>query len=255
MNQSIKSLNIYDQFIKYLQQKEKRLNLKEKYLEKNSNLEKHHILPLHAGGKQNGKSVICNSRNHTLAHYYRYLTFKQKGDLIAFQMRWNQKLGSTERALLAVEKNKELKNTFWNSEWQSQQGKKSSIKQKQNKQLFYNSKWQSKQAKKAGLKNTEKQKSARKKVGKGLGLKYGKQNGLNRQSYVLKKMLSKETIWIYNNKNIVLKKTIKPQKSFSNLIDILQLDTPTTIKKASFYQVIHGTRPQMYGWQLFFIKL
>ena len=43
-------------------------------------------------------------------------------------MRWNQKLGSTERSLLAVEKNKKLGNTFCSSEWQSKQGKKSTIK-------------------------------------------------------------------------------------------------------------------------------
>ena len=67
--------------------------------------------------------------------------------------------------------------------------------------------------------------------------------------------LSKETIWIYKNTQITLEKTIKPQKSVSDLIDILQSYTPTIIKKASFYKVIHGTRPQMYGWQLFFIKL
>ena len=68
-------------------------------------------------------------------------------------------------------------------------------------------------------------------------------------------MLSKETIWIYKKDNITLKKLIKPQKSFSDLIDILQSYTPTTIWKQSFYKVIHGTRLQMYGWQLFFIKL
>ena len=81
-------------------------------------------------------------------------------------MRWNQKIGSTERSLLAVEKNKKLKNLFWNKEWQSNQGEKSSINQKKNKKLFYDSKWQSEQAKKAGLKNTEKQQKTRKKLGK-----------------------------------------------------------------------------------------
>lgn len=37
--------NIYDQFIDYLKKEEYKLNLKD------DNLEKHHILPLHAGGK------------------------------------------------------------------------------------------------------------------------------------------------------------------------------------------------------------
>ena len=43
----------------------------------------------------------------------------------------------------------------------------------------------SNQAKKAGLKNTEKQKKARKKVGKILGLKHGHKNGLKRQDKVI----------------------------------------------------------------------
>lgn len=68
-------------------------------------------------------------------------------------------------------------------------------------------------------------------------------------------MLSKETVWIYQSTNTTFDLSIKPQKSFSDLIDILQSYTPITIRKQSFYKVIHGTRPQMYGWRLFFIKL
>ena len=143
-------MNIYKQFIQYLKKEEKKLDFS------NKNLEKHHILSLHAGGLKEGPVIICNAKNHTLAHYYRYLAFKETGDLVAFQMRWNQKIGVKERASLAVKKNKELKNIFWDPNWQSIQGKKSLIKQKENKNLFYDSKLQSKQAKKAGLKNTKK---------------------------------------------------------------------------------------------------
>jgi hypothetical protein len=79
--------NIYYQFIDYLKKEEKKLNKNHK------NLEKHHIVPLHDGGKKNGSIVLCTTKNHTLAHYYRYLAFRQKGDYIAFIMRWNQKIG------------------------------------------------------------------------------------------------------------------------------------------------------------------
>ena len=80
MNKNIKNLNlnIYEQFIKYLKVEEKTLNLK------NKNLEKHHVLPLHSGGLKHREIVMCTSKNHTLAHYYRYLVYKEKGDLIAF---------------------------------------------------------------------------------------------------------------------------------------------------------------------------
>ena len=55
--------NIYSQFIDYLKIEEQKLNLND------SNLEKHHINPLHDGGLKNGEIVICTSKNHTLAHY------------------------------------------------------------------------------------------------------------------------------------------------------------------------------------------
>jgi len=79
MNLSYK--NIYDQFIDHLKKVEKGLN------KKSTNIEKHHILPLHDGGMSNGEIVLVTPRNHTLAHYYRYLAYCQKGDLIAFTMR------------------------------------------------------------------------------------------------------------------------------------------------------------------------
>ena len=52
-------------------------------------------------------------------------------------MRWNQKIGSTERSLLAVEQNKKLKNLFWDSSWQSKQGKKSGRISGQKNALLY----------------------------------------------------------------------------------------------------------------------
>ncbi len=218
--------NIYGQFVEYLKKEEQKLNLNDK------NLEKHHILPLHVGGKKDGLIVLCTQKNHTLAHYYRYLSYKEKGDFIAFTMRWNQKIGTKERSLLAVEKNKKLKNLFWDSEWQSDQGKKGGIK--------------------GGIKNTKKQRQARQNV----GLVYGKRVGLNNASQNLKKCLSKTTIWIYSLKNEPSKQiTISPQNSFSDLIDILSIYSNQKISKSSFHKVIHGERRQLYGWSLFFIFL
>jgi hypothetical protein len=111
---------IYDSYIEYLKNEEKKGFKSCESLD----LEKHHIVPLHDGGEKNGPVVLCTRKNHTLAHYYGYLTYQQRGDFVAFTMRWNQKLGVSERIKLAVESNKRLKNTFWNSDWQSIQGKK-----------------------------------------------------------------------------------------------------------------------------------
>lgn len=168
-----------------------------------------------------------------MAHFYRYLVYQELGDLVCYQMRKNQ-INASSRSLLAVKKNKALGNLFWNFEWQKQQGLKGGLK--------------------GGKKNSEKQKIARQQV----GLKYGVQNGIKNQSSALKKVLSKTTVWHYTIKQkILFSVTILPQKSFSNLIHILQNNTPCNIliKKSTFYKIIHGQRSQLYGWKLFLIKL
>jgi len=49
---------------------------------KNSNLEKHHILPKHAGGDDNPKNIILlTARQHILAHLIRFLEIGEKADL------------------------------------------------------------------------------------------------------------------------------------------------------------------------------
>lgn len=70
--------DIYLAFITYLKTK--------KYLD-TTPLEKHRILPQHAGGtyKIDENIVRCSFVDHRLAHYYRFLAYRQKVDLIAFQ--------------------------------------------------------------------------------------------------------------------------------------------------------------------------
>lgn len=125
--------NIYKQYITYLVQLEKKLY----FSQKNLILEKHHILPLHDGGKKDGPIVRCSSKNHTLAHYYRYLAYDQFGDKVAYTMRQGCKISLKEMALLAVQKLQREKISFYNSEWQSVQGKKPKKKQK-HKNKFIN---------------------------------------------------------------------------------------------------------------------
>ena len=119
--------NIYTQYIGYLKTEEKKTK------DKNLDLEKHHIIPLHDGGKKDGEIVLYPDSIHlplsllsfgSKGHYYRYLAYSQKGDMVAFSMRWNQKLGLNQRALLAIEQNKKRKNLFWDPNWQRKQGKK-----------------------------------------------------------------------------------------------------------------------------------
>ncbi len=110
---------IYTQYISYLQTKIYNLNEK---------LEKHRIIPGHRNGKYEPSNVIMLTfEDHTLAYFYRYLTYKHKGDLIAFRFMRNQT--KEGRLLLASyagkiagivtnQKNKLNKKFFYNSEWQ-----------------------------------------------------------------------------------------------------------------------------------------
>lgn len=130
-NKNRKRVLIYDQFIEYLKNEERKGFQSQESLD----LEKHHILPLHAGGEKNGPVVLCSSRNHKLAHYYRYLTYRQLGDKVCFQMRRGCKMSSSEKALLAIQKMKREKIGFFNSKWQSVQGKKTKKNQKRKNNL------------------------------------------------------------------------------------------------------------------------
>jgi hypothetical protein len=123
---------IYNQYISYLQLKEH--NLDEK-------VEKHHILPIHDGGLKNGQIVLCTFKEHTLAHLYRYLSFRQKGDLIAYTFMSNQ--NEQGRLLMA-------------SYAGSIGGKVTTARNKMNQKMFYDIKWQKKFSdKRGGKRNVE----------------------------------------------------------------------------------------------------
>jgi hypothetical protein len=81
---------------------------------------------------------------------------------------------------------------------------------------------------------------------------------LKNQSVFLKKILSKEMIWLYKTNETSFFKTTKPQNSISNLVNILQSQTPDLNKKmdkSSFNKILYGTRKQIYGWSLWLIKI
>ena len=229
MKKDIDSNSIYNQYITYLQRWE--FTWQQNLRIKQRQGEKHHILPFHAGGKKEGLTVFCTPREHALAHYYRFLVYRQKGDYIAYILMLNQKLAPRERGLLAAEKNKGLKNLFWDPKWQSEQGKKSKKRSKTKNQIL---------------------------ATKQIGLKYGSKNGIKNQSSNLKQILKRKTTWLYFFQDKQYKFVFEPQISFSNLARILQAKTQdlnTTIVIASFYKVIYGQRKQMYGWQLMSIEI
>lgn len=97
--------NIYDEFIQHLRLKQ---------YEPGDILEKHHILPRFKQGTNDANNILkISPEDHTLAHYYRFLVFQEKGDKLAYLMRKNQKNeASFIRSQLAVFSNKEKKQLF-----------------------------------------------------------------------------------------------------------------------------------------------
>lgn len=156
MNQS--EPNIYEQYIAYLKTKQtnrsirsikseafsSESNLNEVQFEQSSldsiesiqkeKFEKHRILPAHAGGTYVSSNILyLTFQEHKLAHFYRYLSFQDKGDLIAYKLM----SGQTEegRQLMAAyagkiggvissKKNKTHNKLFFNKLWQKEFGYK-----------------------------------------------------------------------------------------------------------------------------------
>ena len=120
-----KQVNIYNQFIEYLRLKQ---------YTKETKLEKHRILPQHAGGTYEVNNVVlCSFEDHCLAHFYRYLAYQETGDLIA----WQLMSGQTEEARrnlasyagkiggqASSKKNKAELQFFYSKEWQKLHGYK-----------------------------------------------------------------------------------------------------------------------------------
>ena len=207
----------YEEFLVYLQAKE--------YLS-SVPLEKHHILPKHAGGGDEPSNLISISpEDHVAVHMCRYQAFGEKGDELAYLMRLTD---SNERAQLrakaAVLANRQRGNGFFNSDWQRIQGLKG--------------------GKVSGSMNTPEQQRARSRIGK----MFGRTTGLGNQSSSLKEVLRHELHWVYNNGD---KFITSPAKSAQEIITQLNELRPFSIKNSSaFYKVFHGERKKMYGWTL-----
>ena len=69
--------DIYQQFIESIQNK---------CYSKNEKLYKHRIIPGFEGGTYFFNNVLlCNYKDHCLAHYYRWLAYKKFGDQLAWR--------------------------------------------------------------------------------------------------------------------------------------------------------------------------
>lgn len=218
-NETKDQLDIYQQFVEAF---------KKKIYIFPTCLEKHHILPLHAGGSNNSENILILSiEDHALAHFYRFLASKDKNDKLAYLFRKNDKkeafLLRSKKGLLSREK-KGLLKRFKDSKAQALLGKKG--------------------GKIAGSLNTLPQKKARTIVGK----KDGKIVGKSNQSLLSKKLLTMFMVWEYENG---LRIKTKPCDTFKKICDQLENAIPNNIRnESSFIKVLYGKRSKMYGWKL-----
>ncbi len=110
--------NIYEQFRKYVSQLE---------YPKDIMVEYHHEPPHHTGRSSDSSemNVIASLEHHSLLHYYRWLSYGEIQDKIA----WLWRKGQDEEARKLMNKNriktcKETKSGFYNPQLQSELGKR-----------------------------------------------------------------------------------------------------------------------------------
>lgn len=183
------NLDIYDQYIE--------ARRSEKYPPETF-LETHHILPRHAGGgEKSSNKIILSVAHHTEAHYYRFLSYRQRGDDFAFSLRRNQKENCVKaRQEFIVQINKEKGILFWDPKFQRKQGLKGGSK--------------------GGSANTDLQFAARQEIGK----MYGVQVGKTRQSEKLKIYLASRLHWKHES-GLVVETT--PTDTFRDICNQLEL--------------------------------
>ena len=213
-------VNIYEDFIEKMRYKDYAPSMA---------LEKHHIVPKHAGGTENSTNIIkLTQKQHTFAHLCRFIQYGEKGDSLCFLFRQKQTDAAIAlRSKFIVERNKKNKVLFWSSSWQSQQGKKGGSK--------------------GGSANTEKQFLARQKIGQ----KHGFNVGVSNQKAELIEKLKHKWKWVYNRDKINKTVITMPSETFQQVVNQLNKEVPESItNSSSFMKVFNKERKQLYGWEL-----
>nr|YP_009491939.1 putative site-specific DNA endonuclease [Pediastrum angulosum]AWI68129.1 putative site-specific DNA endonuclease [Pediastrum angulosum] len=202
--------------------------------------EKHHIVPKHAGGSDDPSNLIALGKSeHILAHLLRFLETGDTNDLVAYIFRrYSKYVDLTFQGKKARELDKILGLGFFNSEFQSLQGKKG--------------------GKKGGSANTLKQFQERSKVGS----KFGRSVGLANQSSNLKDRLSYYHVWIHRNYPQIQIITEPKRAALDVLRELVlkcqELGLPKEVipkpseagKGGFFYSFMKGKKPSYYGWSV-----
>jgi hypothetical protein len=217
--------------------------------------EKHHIKPKHSGGTNEPSNLINLSiKDHITAHWLLWQLFNSKKDEKAYIFRVStpeeRVLYNREEQSKRLKEWKEKGKGFWNSKFQSEQGKKGGSK--------------------GGSAGTDEQFKARQQVGK----KYGPITGKQNQSPELKEFLTKYSIWEFKGCKTVegryqskgkkgqscppdmteenFKVLVEPKETFYLTTETLNLFAPGSIEPknvATMYKLIDSQK-RIYGWSL-----
>lgn len=130
LNKYDKSSSIYLQFIEEAKERANKLLL----LDNNTYVEKHHIIPKHAGGSNDKKNLVnITYEDHVLAHYIRWIEYKDPNDKLAFSVMSCQqidirkeraRLGGIIGGPLGQKKLRDERQGWFSPDGQSQRGKK-----------------------------------------------------------------------------------------------------------------------------------
>jgi hypothetical protein len=212
-------MNIYEQFIDYCRNTE----FTETYQEY------HHIVPRHSGGYDKQDNLISLPyTEHILAHYYRWLAYREDGDHQAFLFMSRmtveaKKLAGRIAGNKTAEVHRKNQTNFFSKEWQGQQGKKGG-------------KIGGKVKSKAGFK-------ARQKIGK----TYGRDNGIsNTTNPIILEVRSSYTKWNHTSGIEVI---IEPKEALADIQRELQKHFYFDVRnKSAVRRVILGIRKSIGGW-------
>jgi hypothetical protein len=200
--------------------------------------EKHHIIPKHDGGSDEPSNlIVIGKHEHILAHLLLYLENGDHNDLVAYSFRrYSKYVDLTSVTQKARMIDKVLGLGFFNSEFQSTQGKKG--------------------GKKGGSANTAQQSEARSKVGS----KYGRIVGISNQSSDLEERLTYYHVWQHKNLPDVQISTAPAPAALDIIRELIlkcqELSVPQDLipvfSKAAgggyYYSFMRGGKASYYGW-------
>jgi hypothetical protein len=241
------SFSAYDFFIQLCQSKT--------YAE-GTILERHHILPKHAGG-DNGESniILLSVKDHITAHWLRWQVLNSINDKTAYIFR----VGTSEEK----------------REVQLQRIKENVAGYKRDGKYMFDSAWQRAQGLKGGSKGgsagTKAQWEARAKVGR----EFGRQTGKGNQSPETINFLATYSMWEFigfirpngayvsagkateedrerESSRIIFNVFLSPKETMKEIADTLSLFAPGSINfltVASLYKVIQFRDKRIFGWK------